>query len=312
MKERNVEFYSMGTKIVGRIYLPDDYKEGKQYPCVITCSGFTGINAVYPALFSRLLTKHGYACLGFDYRGWAPSEGEVGVTTYESEYEDITSAYVFAQQQPEFDVNNISLFGWGMSGPIVIKIGVDNPKIKSVAIGNSFANGERMMRTCMSIPEYERKAEQARQDQIARVLTGTGEYINCYRFNSETDADTENDYLQKTLNHLTDDIDAIVIQNYGAKENFPPKHSWMYFDSTLRVNAEDYVRKLAPRGLFLGGSLHDTGYSFYETECLYAAAGEGKVLYAVDGGHNDWMFDDDPRFIDFGTNLVAFYDSYMK
>ena len=32
MKTREVTFYSEGTKMIGTIYLPDDYKEGEKRP----------------------------------------------------------------------------------------------------------------------------------------------------------------------------------------------------------------------------------------------------------------------------------------
>lgn len=313
MKKRDVTFYAQGIKLVGNMYLPDDYKEGDKLPCVIPCSGFTGINAVYPALISRLLTKHGYACLGFDFRGWAPSEGEVGITSFETEYEDIFAAYVFAGQQPEVDPDNISLFGWGMAAPIVIKIAVDYPEIKSVAVGNGLYNGRRAAYSTLTTGEFLEHEERAKKDRITRVMTGKSEdYVDCYYFNSSQVTPTDKRYLTDTLTSLTSDIEDILVRDYGSREAFPPHHSVLYWDSMMRVDAENYVKKLAPRGLFIAHGIQDDGYGFYEAESLYGAAGEGAVLFKVDGGHNNWMFDEDPEFIRFGKALTDFYDSYMK
>ena len=74
MKTREVVFYSEGAKMVGDIYLPDDYKEGEKRPAVLCNSGWTGVNKCYPALFARALTARGFVCMGFDYRGFKPSE----------------------------------------------------------------------------------------------------------------------------------------------------------------------------------------------------------------------------------------------
>ena len=57
------------------IYLPNDYKEGEKRPGIIANSGWTGLNKVYPAMFARQMTKYGYVCMGFDYRGFKPSGG---------------------------------------------------------------------------------------------------------------------------------------------------------------------------------------------------------------------------------------------
>ena len=48
MKTREVVFYSEGAKMVGDIYLPDDYKEGEKRPAVLCNSGWTGVNRNYP------------------------------------------------------------------------------------------------------------------------------------------------------------------------------------------------------------------------------------------------------------------------
>ena len=65
MKTREVVFYSEGDKMAGTVYLPDDYKDGEKRPCIIANSGWTGLNMVYPALFSRAMTAKGYVCMGF-------------------------------------------------------------------------------------------------------------------------------------------------------------------------------------------------------------------------------------------------------
>ena len=77
MKTREVVFYSEGDKMAGTVYLPDDYKDGEKRPCIIANSGWTGLNMVYPALFSRAMTAKGYVCMGFDYRGFKPSERKI-------------------------------------------------------------------------------------------------------------------------------------------------------------------------------------------------------------------------------------------
>lgn len=180
MKERPVEFYAKGEKIVGSLYLPDDYKEGDKLPCIIPCSGFTGVKAAYPALLSRLFTKHGYASLAFDYRGWSPSEGKVGWTTGEDWYFDIVAGYVFATQQPEVDAENIGLFGWGFAAPVVLKVAADYPEIRAVGCGNGVYNGDRRLRTMLTMSDYKALQEVARQDRIKRTLTGKGTMVNAY------------------------------------------------------------------------------------------------------------------------------------
>ena len=104
MKTRDVVFYSEGAKMAGTIYLPDDYKEGEKRAAVLCNSGWTGVNKCYPALYARALTAYGFVCMGFDYRGFKPSEDVhpclPKYTTLETEVEDIANAFTFMQVQP--------------------------------------------------------------------------------------------------------------------------------------------------------------------------------------------------------------------
>lgn len=315
MKTRPVEFYSRGYKLIGKVFLPDDYQEGTKLPCIIPLSGITGIMAVYPSLMARLFTKHGYGCLGFDYRGWMRSEGDAAQTNFNTEYEDIEAAYIFAQQQPEFEADNIGLFCWGFSGPIGIRFAVDNWKIKCVAVGNSFANGYRANTNTLSYGDVMARQEAAEKDRIQRVLTGKGELHDLYFFNQPDDDrnDGKSDYIDGTINKLAPGLAEEIAEVYHGIENFPPLMPWTWWDDHLRIDAEEYVAKLAPRGLFILTGDKDVGYNgMYEGQMLYKAAGAGAELFTVHGRHNDWMYDDHPEFIKAGKALVGFFDKYMK
>ena len=99
MKTRDVVFYSEGAKMAVTIYLPDDYKEGEKRAAVLCNSGWTGVNKCYPALYARALTAYGFVFMGFDYRGFKPSEDVhpclPKYTTLETEVEDIANAFLF-------------------------------------------------------------------------------------------------------------------------------------------------------------------------------------------------------------------------
>ena len=72
-----------------------------------------------------------------------------------------------------------------------------------------------------------------------------------------------------------------------------------------------YVNALN-RGLFIGVGELDALGGLEESKRLYELAGPEKELYIVPGGrHNDWMYDNDPRFQAFGAALVQFFNKYM-
>ena len=53
------------------------------------------------------MTAKGYVCMGFDYRGFKPSEGREKYTTLEREVEDVAAAVNFMKAQPEIDPQRI-------------------------------------------------------------------------------------------------------------------------------------------------------------------------------------------------------------
>lgn len=333
MKERAVEFYSNGEKMVGTIYLPEDYVEGTKLPCIIPCSGLTGINAAYPALLARFFTKHGYVCVGFDYRGWAPSAGKVGYTTAEDEYLDIEAGYMFATQQPEIDADNIGLFGWGFSAPIVLKLAANYPEIKAVGCGNGFYNGDRYMRTILNYEDYKNFLEIARQDRIQRVMTGDGVKVDPYHQGGvgRTFAYFQEKLEPLTLEWLSNDralsnrskagnevsfmdletTKEAIAKNYAGKE-FPPRQSFVTTDSTRRIDAKADAQKIAPRPVFIVHAIEDDAYPISEAIAIAADIGPTCTTCYVHGDHNSFMFDDNPEFKKFSESILGFYDKELK
>jgi len=71
MRTEKVNFYSEGIKLAGVLYLPDS-DQGKPYPGIVQGPGFLGLkDAKHYILMFEKLCAAGYACLCFDYRGWA-------------------------------------------------------------------------------------------------------------------------------------------------------------------------------------------------------------------------------------------------
>jgi len=335
MKARPVEFYSRGTKIVGNVNLPDDYKEGTKLPCIVPCSGYTGIGAAYPMLLSRLFTRYGYACVTFDYRGWAPSEGEPGHTTAEDEYDDILAAYIFAQQQPEVQAENVGLFGWGFAAPVVLKITAEWPEIKAVGCGNGIYNGDRSLRTLLNWEDYVAFKKIAREDLVQRVLTGKGAMLPPYQtmgnargysYRTGTIAPLTLDWMVQneevaynkeshtnTGNFM--DVHGVaeaIERDYGGRSHFPPKHTLESTDSYLRIDASSDVKKIAPRPVFIVHAVEDGTYPVTEAQAIAKEIGASCTTCYVGGDHNEFMFDDHPEFARFSKEIVAFYDKALK
>lgn len=308
MKTREVVFYSEGDRMVGSIYLPDDYKEGEKRPCIIANSGWTGLNMVYPALFSRALTKRGFVCMGFDYRGFKPSEGTEKYTTLEREVEDVSAAVNFIKAQPEVDASKIGLIGWGVGGAVCVEVTARETAVKAVATLNSFVNGVRWMRMGMGNDKYHKMMSALEQDKIIRATTGDLVLRHPYEFYPNID-ESGDFYVDQTLKNI--DGGVADKANTASGEEFPTKMSSAYAESFLRFNIESILPKIAPRAIFVGHGRYNELHDKIEAEEAYRLANEPKELYYVEGKHNEWMFDEDAKFVALADELAAFFRKYL-
>lgn len=308
MKKREIVFYSEGDKMSGCMYLPDDYIEGEKRPCIIANSGWTGLNMVYPALFARELTKRGFVCMGFDYRGFKPSGGKEKYTTLEREVEDVSAAVNFVKVQPEVDADKIGLIGWGVGGAVCVETAAREEAVKAVAMLNSFVDGVRWMRMGMGNDKFHKMERALEQDKIKRATTGDPVLRHPYEF--YPNIDESGDFY---VDHTLKDIDGGVAEaaNSVSGEEFPTPMSSVYAESFLRFNIESTLSRLAPRAVFIGHGRFNELHDKIEAEEAYRLAQEPKELYYVEGKHNEWMFDGDPQFVALNDKMEKFFQKYL-
>lgn len=290
MKDRQVSFYSEGYKLTGTIYLPDNYKRGEKRPLIIPSSGYQGFNEFYPKLFSKYLTKAGYICLGFDYRGFAESGGRKGRVILDEQIQDIKNALTFAQIQEEVDPERIGLLGWGMGAFNVVQVAAADKRVKAVAALNGFYNGERWLKSIHSYVQWHQILEMVEIDRARRVTTGkslrTDPFIH-YPLDPATAS-----YVQKELAPLSP---------------FGKKIDLQFTDSIICMNAEQMAASISPRPLFIGHGRHNLLHPWEEAQALYDAAVEPKELYWINGKHNDFMYTDHPVLNELMVELIEFF-----
>lgn len=295
MRERKISFYSEGYKLDGTVYLPDDYQPGEKRPAIIPNSGYNGFNEFYPRLFARNLTKAGYVCLGFDYRGFANSEGKPGRVILDEQVEDIKNAITFLRIQDEVNPDQIGLIGWGMGASNVVRVAAADKRVKAVAALNGFFNGERWLRSIHSYVEWNHILQVMEEDRIRRVTTGESlladPFIH-YPLDPATD-----DYVQKELAPLSP---------------FGKQTALQFTESIATMNAEKVVADISPRPLFVAHGKDNLLHPVDESLSLFEAAKEPKQLYLIDGKHNDFMYHEHPVFQDLVSRLKEFFEQSLK
>jgi fermentation-respiration switch protein FrsA (DUF1100 family) len=291
MIEKDITFFSDGNKLVGTLYIPEDYKSGERRPLIIINSGYQGFNAFYPKMFSNYLTEAGFLCLGFDYRGFAASEGKQGKVVLAEQIEDIKNALTFAQTRPEVDPERIGLMGWGMGASNCIELAATDKRVKAVAALNGFYDGERWLRSTHTEEGWREILQHVEEDRVRRVTTGKSKRVSPF-IHYRLDPATSN-YVQKELEPL--------IEQSGEEIDL------QLTESIIASKVDQLAGGISPRPLFIAHGKENQLHPPAEAEALYKSAKEPKQIYWLEGKHNDFTYTGHPVLEDLVTQLVDFF-----
>jgi alpha-beta hydrolase superfamily lysophospholipase len=290
--EKDVTFYSEGSRLKATIYYPDDLSAPGPHKALVVNSGYQGFNEFYPKMFAGNLTARGFVCFGFDYRGMADSEGEKGRVLLEEQVQDVRNAVTFISAQEDIDSRRVGLVGWGMGAANVVMAGEKSDGVAGVAALNGFYDGERWLKSIHTYDEFLKIVDEVAQDRVQRVLEGESRL-----------ADT---FAHYPLDPATDDyVQAELAQIYG----FGHPTRVQFTESILDLKVENVVARLAPKPLFIAHGKRNSLHPYDEALALYAAASSPKTLYTVDGRHNDFMYADHPEFVRLCDQLESFFDA---
>ncbi|MBB5172376.1 alpha/beta hydrolase [Texcoconibacillus texcoconensis] len=295
MVEKQVSFYSEGYRLSGTFYYPDNLQKGDVRPAIIPASGYQGVNKFYPRLFAKYLTKKGYICLGFDYRGFADSEGEKGRVHVRDQVEDIQHALTFLQLQKNVDVERIGLIGWGMGASNVIEVAAKNKNVAAVAALNGFYDGKRWLKSVHAYKDWIDIVETLEEDRILRVTKGKSALADPF-IHYPLDPATA-DYVQKELAHV---------------EGFGEQTRLSFTDSIIDMNVESVVANVSPAPLFIGHGVNNILHPYDEACHLERAAAEPRTFYQIRGKHNDFMYEGHPEFHRLVEALHQFFTRSFK
>lgn len=110
---QRVMFESNGERLVGDLYLPDDYEAGDKLSAVVVTGAWTTVKEQMPRRYAIELADKGYAALTFDYRNWGQSDGDQRyLESPAMKIADIQAAAAFLATRNE--VNAMQIGGLGI------------------------------------------------------------------------------------------------------------------------------------------------------------------------------------------------------
>ena len=292
MKTEATSFYSEGLKLDATFYLPDQGSEDPSRPIIVVCSGFMGLNSIHPARFARALTPLGYTTFGFDYRGFAASEGTPGRVLLEEQVSDIANAAAFASQHSNAGGGRVVLIGWGMAGGLILEAARLIPRVASLVCVNGFYNGKRVQRTVRGWDGYVDFMEKL--DSARAEAARTGNVIEVEPFSIYPVDSQSGEYVNNVLYRVPE---------FGGL--FKP----MLADSLLRFAADQNLDDFGRVPLLIAHGEKNRMHPPTEAESLYRNyPGPKEMFWLWGAGHTEFMDDENPTF----KRLVGAIEGFLQ
>ncbi|MEM7206452.1 MAG: alpha/beta fold hydrolase [Pseudomonadota bacterium] len=176
---RRVEFDSEGSKIVGNLYLPDNFDAEKQYPAIVVSGSWTTVKEQMSGLYANKLSGEEFITLAFDFRNFGESEGTPRF--YESplqKVQDIENAVSFLQSLPQIDANRIGALGICAGSMYTLMAAANDSRIKSVVTAASWLHDAEAVKLFYGGEDgVQEKITAARAAKKKIAETGEVEYI---------------------------------------------------------------------------------------------------------------------------------------
>lgn len=292
MIEEAASFYSEGLKLDGSFWLPDKEKQDPGRPLLIACSGFMGLKKIHPFRLGRALTPLGYSVFGFDYRGFAASEGERRRVLLEEQISDIANAAAFAGGHRLAGGRRIILMGWGMGAGLILEAARLIPRVVGLICMNGFYDGKRVQKLVRGYDGYLsflQDLDTARSESVRSGKVEDVEPFSVYPVDSDA-----GEYVEHVL---------------GQIPEFGGKVKPMLADSLLRFCPEQNLEDLSRVPVLIVHGARNRMHPPTEAESLYRTyPGPKELLWLWNAGHTEWMADDHPTF----RKMVSRIDDWFR
>ncbi len=187
---KKIQFKSEGLNLVGNLYFPPNYQEGKQYPTIVCSGSWTTVKEQMAGLYAQRFANEGFITLAFDFRNYGESEGVP--RSWENptmKIQDIKNAITYLETLPEVDKNNIGAFGVCAGSMYTLMASSEDDRIKAVATTASWLHDAEAVKLFYGGEEGVQQriaAAQAAKKKYAE--TGEFSYIKAISTTDETAA----------------------------------------------------------------------------------------------------------------------------
>jgi len=296
-----VHFLSEGTKVVGNLYLPKNYKKGQKLPAIVVIGPKGAVKEQTQGVYAKKMSENGFITLVIDHRTYGESGGEP--RHYENPYmkvEDGKNAVSYIASLDIVDKSRIGALGVCNGGGFGLAVAIYDRRVKAYAsvsglfdLRSQIINGKPGDKKRLS--GIMKQSADARQKYFE---TGEVEYIK-----QMTEADENSNQLRKEAAeyYLTP---RGRVPNWG--EN---RMAIMSRDTRRSFDITDQIAVLPVPYLAIAGT---KALTFGLSKIAYERANEPKELFKIEGATHLDLYDID-KYVDQAVNkLNMFYTKSMS
>lgn len=267
-----VTFFSEGVKVAGVLELPDNASPSGGFPAVITCAGWGGTKDRSLPEFSSRLTKHGFAVLRFDFRGYGQSDGPPNRIYPLDQTADIRAAAAFLRGHANINSRRVAVLGVLTGAAAALQAASEDRGIGAVIGFFPFGDGERWMRSLRRAWEWREFEGRLEADRRARSVSGTSDPLD------------PNEILLRDAHGA--EREAKSCEASEARRNW--RLGLDTADAIIAFRPEDHLARIAPRGVMFVAIEEDSMSPIEEVERLYSLLAQPKRLLVLSGiRHHD-------------------------
>ena len=300
--KNKVNFLSEGTKVVGNLYLPKNYKKGDKLPAIVVVGPKGSVKEQTAGIYAKKLSEKGFITLVFDHRTYGESGGEP--RHYENPYmkiEDVKTAVSYMGSLNVVDKNRIGLLGVCNGGGFGAAAAIYDKRVKAYAsVSGLFDLRSQIIR-----------GKPGDSDRLAAIMKQSGEARQKYFETGEVVYIKQMTEADENSNQLRKEAAEYYLTSRGRVPNWGENRMVVFSRDTRRsFDITDQIELLAPTPyLAIAGT---KALTFGLSKTAFKRGNEPKELFTIEGATHLDLYDIDKYVDPAVSKLNIFYTKYLN
>jgi len=299
--KNKIHFFSEGTKVVGNLYLPENFKEWQEFPAIVIVGPKGSVKEQTAGIYAEKLSQEGFITLAIDHRTYGESEGEP--RHYENPYmkiEDIKTAISYIASLNIVDDEKICMLGVCNGGGFGAAAAIYDRRVKAYAsVSGLFDLRSQII-----------NGKPGDKENLANIMKQSGEARQKYFETGEVEYMEQMTAADENANQLRKEAAEYYLTSRGRVPNWGENKMVVFSRDTRRsFDITDQIELLAPTPyLAIAGS---KALTFGLSKTAFERANEPKAFFVIeDATHMDLY--DKAEYVDQAVEKLSLFYSKIN